>query len=228
MRFASTSSATCRSATSRSAWRFSMRKKFSRAVCTRACGVDAPSRRRVISASGVMSTSTTSSASASSRSGNVSRTRTPVSSATWSLSDSRCWTLTVVNTSMPGLEELRDVLVALAVLEPRGIGVGELVDEAELGRPLPGARADPSPAPSGCGGRRRGGAGSPAPLPARPSPPCRASRARRRRRRARRRPPRDPPAACGRSCRPPPPCPGRSCSGRPRLRRRGPRGRRGR
>ena len=83
--------------------------------------VDAPSRRRVMRASGVMSTSTTSSASASSRSGNVSRTSTPVSSATWSLSDSRCWTLTVVNTSMPGLEQLPDVLVALAVLQPRGL-----------------------------------------------------------------------------------------------------------
>ena len=35
------------------------------------------------------------------RSGSVSRTRTPLSSATWSLSDSRCWTLTVENTSMP-------------------------------------------------------------------------------------------------------------------------------
>ena len=34
-------------------------------------------------------------ASDNTESGNVSRTRTPVSSATWSLSDSRCWTLTV-------------------------------------------------------------------------------------------------------------------------------------
>ena len=37
---------------------------------------------------------------------------------------------------MPGLEQLRDVLVALAVLDARRVGVRELVDEAQLGRPL--------------------------------------------------------------------------------------------
>ena len=50
---------------------------------------------------GVRSISTTSSAVPSTESGTVSRTRTPVSSATWSLRHSRCWTLTVEKTSMP-------------------------------------------------------------------------------------------------------------------------------
>ena len=100
-RLASTSSATWRSATSRSADRFSTRKKLLSAVGTRSCGYTRPSRSRWISASGVRSTSTTSSAVASTWSGNVSRTRTPVSSATWSLRLSRCWTLTVEKTSMP-------------------------------------------------------------------------------------------------------------------------------
>ena len=35
----------------------------------------------------------------------------------------------------PGLEQVRDVLVALAVLDARRVGVRELVDEAQLGRP---------------------------------------------------------------------------------------------
>ena len=72
-------------------------------------------RRRSWSASGDRSTSTTSSASSRIRSGNVSRTRTPVSSKIASLRLSRCWTLTVEMTSMPGVEDLVDVLVALLV-----------------------------------------------------------------------------------------------------------------
>ena len=78
-------------------------------------------------------------------SGTVSRTRTPVSSATWSLRLSRCWTLTVENTSMPASSTSCDVLEALGVLEPGGVGVRELVDQAQLRRALEDGRAGPSP-----------------------------------------------------------------------------------
>lgn len=50
---------------------------------------------------GGRSTSTTSSAASKNGSGTVSRTCTPVMPLTTSFRLSRCWTLTVVNTSMP-------------------------------------------------------------------------------------------------------------------------------
>ena len=61
-RFASTSSATCRSATSRSACRFSTLKNPPSAAGTRSGLYTRPSRRREIKASGVRSSSTSSSA----------------------------------------------------------------------------------------------------------------------------------------------------------------------
>ena len=57
---------------------------------------------------------------------------TPVIRSTTSLTDSRCWMLTVEMTSMPALEQLLDVLVALRVARPGHVGVGQLVDEHHL------------------------------------------------------------------------------------------------
>ena len=47
---------------------------------------------------------------------------------------SRCCTLTVVITAMPGVDELQDVLPALVVRPRAGdVGMGELVDQRQLG-----------------------------------------------------------------------------------------------
>ena len=100
-RCAPTASATCRSATCRSEIRFSTVKKPLSAASIRSCGYTRPARSRSSSSSGVRSTTTTSSARARTESGTVSRTRTPVSSVTRSLSDSRCWTFIVEITSIP-------------------------------------------------------------------------------------------------------------------------------
>ena len=112
-------------------------------------------RRR--SASGVMSTSSTCSAARTTESGTVSRCGTPVIASTTSLSDSRCWTLTVLITSMPASSSCLDVLPALLVLDARGRWC------APARRPAPpaGARAqdrvrDPSPRTARRGTRRSG------------------------------------------------------------------------
>ena len=68
-------------------------------------------------------------------SGIVSRCVTPVMRSTTSLSDSRCWMLSVEMTSMPGVAELLDVLPPLLVAGAGGVGVGELVDEGHGRRP---------------------------------------------------------------------------------------------
>ncbi len=60
-----------------------------------------PAASRVSSSSAGTSTSTTSSARSKNVSGTVSRTRTPVMPPTTSLRLSRCWTFSVVKTSMP-------------------------------------------------------------------------------------------------------------------------------
>jgi hypothetical protein len=54
-----------------------------------------------------------------------------LSSATWSLSDSRCWTLTVESVDA-GVQNVLDVLVALLVLQAGRVGMGQLVLEHEL------------------------------------------------------------------------------------------------
>ena len=108
-------------------------KKLLSAAGTRSRGYTLPARNRSISASGVRSISTTSSAAASASSGIVSRTRVPVSWMIWSLRLSRCCTLTVEYTSMPAFSTSCDVFVALLVLDARRVGVGQLVDQAELG-----------------------------------------------------------------------------------------------
>ena len=114
----------------------------------------------------------------------------------------------------PGLEHVLDVLVALLVLDARGVGVRELVDQAQLGIAAQRSRAGPSPrAP--CRGSERAGAGRPrARRPGRASRRGRAARGSRSRRRGPLRPRPAPPAASGRSCRRRPPSRGRSCSGR--------------
>ena len=114
----------------------------------------------------------------------------------------------------PGREHVGDVLVALLVLEARRVGVGELVDQRQLGRAGEQRRQvhllDDDVAD------RRPGAAAPPPAraPGRSSPGACAAPGSRSRRRGRRRPRRGPPAASGRSSPPRPPCRGRSCSGR--------------
>ena len=97
----STRSATRRSASSRSAMRFGLRKNRSIAVATSSGTYTLPAFSRAIRSSGGRSMSSTSSACSKIRSGMVSRWRTPVIWATTSLRLSRCWMLTVVHTSMP-------------------------------------------------------------------------------------------------------------------------------
>ena len=58
---------------------------------------------------------------------------TPVIRSTTSLSDSRCWTLTVEIDVDPRVEQLLDVLPALLVRDARRVGVGELVDQRDGG-----------------------------------------------------------------------------------------------
>ena len=108
-----------------------MKKLFS-AAGTRSGAYTLPARRRAISASGVRSISTTSSAAESTSSGIVSRTRAPVSCV-----DLVVEALEVLHVDRrehvdPGLEHLAHVLVALLVLDARRVGVRELVDQAQL------------------------------------------------------------------------------------------------
>ncbi len=79
-----------------------LREKYA-SMAARACSgtYTLPSRRRPAVRAGGRSISTSSKASCSTQSGRVSRTCTPVMSRTLSLRLSRCWTLTVVYTSMP-------------------------------------------------------------------------------------------------------------------------------
>ena len=98
-----------------------------------------------------MSTSSIVSAARTTVSGTVSRCRIPVIEVTTSFSDSRCWMLTVVITSMPASQEALDILPALLVsggpwvtggcMEVDGVGVGELVDQHHL-RPTGQHRGD--------------------------------------------------------------------------------------
>ncbi len=57
----------------------------------------------------------------------------PVIWVTTSLRLSRCWTLTVEMTVMPGVEQLLDVLPPFRVRAARGVGVGQFVDQHHLG-----------------------------------------------------------------------------------------------
>ena len=131
----STSSAVWRSAISRSAARFSTRKKLLSAAGTRSAGYTLPSRRRPISASGVRSTSTTSSAEASTLSG-----KRLAHAHAGQLGHAVVERLEVLDVDRgehvdARVEHVLDVLVALAVLEAGRVGVGQLVDQAELGGP---------------------------------------------------------------------------------------------
>ncbi len=91
-------------------------------------------RRR--SASGVMSTSSTCSARRTTSSGTVSRCGTPVICSTTSLSDSRCWMLTVVRTVMPASSSSSMSCQRLALREP-----GTLVWASSSTSTTSGARA---------------------------------------------------------------------------------------
>ncbi len=113
---------------------------------------------------------------------------------------------------MPAAEHVLDVLVALLVLEPGRVGVRELVDQAELRRAAQdGGQVHLLEQRVVAVAARGGAARPPGRRPARPSRGGRGARGSRSRRRARPPPRRDPPGACGRSCRRRPPCRGRSC-----------------
>ena len=87
-----------------------------------------------------MSTSSIWSAARTTSSGTFSCCSMPVIWATTSLRLSRCWTLTVEITVMPGVEQFLDVLPALRVLAARGVGVGEFVDQHHLRADAPAPR----------------------------------------------------------------------------------------
>ena len=99
-----------------------------------------PCRSRLCSSSTVTSTLTTSSARSRNVSGTVSRTRTPVTRLTASFSVSRCWMLTAVMHADAGVEQLQHVLIALLVPAAGGVGVRELVDDAQLRLARAGSR----------------------------------------------------------------------------------------
>ena len=141
-------------------------------------------------------------------SGTVSRTRTPVSSATWSLSDSEVLDVDGGEDVDAGGEHVLDVLVALGVLDARRVGVGQLVDQARArGRARRTAgRSISSSAVSRYSTRRRGTTSRPVGL-RRGLRRGRAARGSRSRRRGPPRPPRGPPGASGTSCRRRRPCP---------------------
>ena len=89
-------------------------------------------RRR--SCSGDESTSSIWLALRSTQSGTRSRTGTSMMRSTASAMLSRCWMLTVVITSIPGIQKFHDVLPALVVAARAGdVGVGQLVDQDHLG-----------------------------------------------------------------------------------------------
>ena len=123
---------------------------------------------------GVRSTSTTWSARASSSSGTVSRTRTPVSSETWSLSDSRCCTLTVERTSMPGVEHVARCPRSASGARARARWSARARRSGTARARARGSPAGPSPRARSRGGSRAGAGAARAP---RPAPPSRRGRA---------------------------------------------------
>ena len=66
-------------------------------------------------------------------SGMVSRCSTPLICCTTSLSDSRCWMLTVVMTSMPASSSSSTSCQRFSCRLPGHVGVGELVDQGDRG-----------------------------------------------------------------------------------------------
>ena len=100
-------------------------------------------RRR--SASGVWSTSCTWSAARTIASGMISRCSTPVIRSITSLSDSRCWMLTVEMTSMPASSSSSTSCQRFSCRAPGHVGVGQLVDQARPAAPGRGSRRRPSP-----------------------------------------------------------------------------------
>ena len=148
-----------------------------------------------------MSTSSTSSAAASTSSGIRSLTGAPVMVATASATESRCWMLQVLTTSMPGVEQDVDVLPALRPRRPGSVGVGELVDERDGRGRGRGWRPCPSPRRRRRGTRRAVAARSRARRAASRSPAGRAPRRTRRRGPFPARSDDAPPRASGTSCR---------------------------
>ena len=216
-RLASTSSATWRSATSRSADRFSTRKKLLSAVGTRSWRIDPALAQPLDQRLG----------------GQVHQHHLVgggehlvrerlLHAHAGELRHLVVEALQVLHVDRrehvdPGVQHVVDVLVALGVLEPRRVRVRQLVDQAQLGRAVedrgqvhlrdPGAPVLHLAARQQLEalrlGRRLGAAvglehADHHVPPRRPAPP-------------------GPPGACGRSCPPPRPCPGRSCSGLARL-----------
>ncbi len=172
------------------------------------------------SAWGLRSISRISSAPWSRRSGKVSRTSTPVSASTRSCRLSRCWTLTVVQTSMPCDEQVLDVLVALAPRRPLGVRVGELVDACD--RRDAARRATRCPARSRPGRPPSTRCAAPSRCPVR-DPRCVRGRGARGTRSRGRRPPRRRAVrrrASGTSCPRPRPRRGRCAAARARVERR--------
>ena len=216
IRLASTSSATWRSATSRSAERFSIRKKLFSAASMRAGRVDLARAQAV-----------------EQRFGRDVDQHDLVGAAehlvgdrlahghAGQLGDAVVERLEVLHVDGrdhvdPGVQDVLDVLVALVVLDAGDVRVRELVDQADLRRAAQDRRAGPSPRAAGRGTRRGGAEAARAPRRAPPSRRGRGTRAGRRRRRGRSPARHGPPAASGRSCRRRRPCRGRSCSGRVR------------
>ena len=106
---AATSAISC-NAIARSAERFAGVKKPASACSTRSGGYTSPRAIRSRSACGLRSIRRISSAPCTTPSGTVSRTSTPVSASTRSCRLSRCWTFTVVQTSMPCAQQVLDVV----------------------------------------------------------------------------------------------------------------------
>ncbi len=137
---ASTRSAVRRNASSRSAVRLGRRKNRSAAVAALSATYTLPDFNRASRSSGGRSISSTSSASSKILSGIVSSCRTPVIPATTSFRLSRCWMFSVVQTLMPALEQLLDILPALRVTRARlafdDVRVRELIDQQRRGPAL--------------------------------------------------------------------------------------------
>ena len=216
-RLDSTSSATWRSATSRSAERFSTLKKLLSAVGTRSGGIDLALAQALDQRLG----------REVDEHDLVGRGEHAVGEGlahahAGQLGDAVVQALEVLDVDGrehvdAGVEHVLDVLVALGVLDARRVRVRELVDQAQLGRALEDG-GQVHLLEDAAAVLDAGGAGSPrGPRPAPRSPRGRGSRGCRSRRRARRPARPGPPGACGRSCRPRLPCRGRSCSGRGRA-----------
>ncbi len=146
----STRSAVRRSASSRSAIRLPLRKKFfDRALGLLAAGRPCLPSVAASSSSGGRSTTTTSSASSNTRSGTVSHTRTPVMPLTMSFRLSRCCTFIVVQTSMPASSSSSTSCQRFGMPRARRVGVRELVDQHQ--RRLARERARRGRTPPACG-----------------------------------------------------------------------------